>query len=902
MRRFAQKTAAVLIAVCALASLDVSRAKAGQALDQAATPPKFRLPAEVVGPVRYRVDLTVIPDLDTFTGAIDIDLQFTKPAAVLWLNAEKLAIKEATLSVGGEKFPAKVIAEPNDYVGFAFGHHVGPGPATLHVAYQGEISRKDQQGVFQMKDGDRWYVYSQFEEIYARRAFPCFDEPGYKVPWQLTLQVKKEQVGLSNTPIVSETDTGDGMKTVKFAETKPLPSYLVAFTVGDMELVDAGTAGKENTRVRIVVPHGRRAEAQYAAETTPTIVNLLENYFGIPYPYDKLDEVAIPLAGYAMEHPGLVTYGASIIIEKPDQDTLERQRLWVSVASHELAHQWFGDLVTTAWWDDIWLNEGFASWMANKIVNQYHREWKANISELNAYQGAMENDALVSARQVRQPIESNHDIANAFDGITYNKGSALLNMFESYMGPEKFRAGIHRYLLEYEWGNATSAEFLSTLAGNDSMIASAFSSFLDQPGVPLVTVQLECQGGAAQLDLTQQRFFPLGSSGAAPQLWKAPVCVRYAVRADEARQCTLLDQRSRELRLTSAAGCPAWVEANAGANGYYRVLYQGDLLAALLKNNAQVLSLPEKVALIGDISALTSNGKIPLAKALALAPALADDRARQVVTKTMEITTGLQDNLVPEELLPRYRQYLLDLYGGRARSLGWKAEVGEDDDARLLRPRILSVVANQAEDAEAIAEAKKLALAWLGDHKAVDPDMVGVVLGAAARHGDRNLFDRMRAAAKKETNENFRANLIFSLGLFQDPEIIRAALPIVLSDEFDSRESLDILFAPAQRRQTRDFAYDFVKQNWDPLMAKLPTDTGAILPYVAAGYCDAEHRQDVQNFFSGRSTKYTGGPRILTQVLEGINLCIAYKNAQEASVAEFLKTYKPAQSASGGSL
>jgi alanyl aminopeptidase len=650
-----------------------------------------------------------------------------------------------------------------------------------------------------------------------------------------------------------------------------------------------------------VVPHGHSAEAKYAAETTPTIVNLLENYFGIPYPYDKLDEVSIPRANYAMEHPGLVTYAAGIIIRKPEQDTLERQREWVSVASHELAHQWFGDLVTTAWWDDIWLNEGFASWMANKNVNQYHPEWKMNISELNAYQGAMENDALVSARQVRQPIESNHDIANAFDGITYNKGSALLNMFEAYMGPEKFRDGIHRYLLKYEWKNAISAEFLSALAGDDRSIPSAFSSFLDQAGVPLVTAQLECRGGAAQLALTQQRFFPLGSSGAAPQLWKVPVCVRYPAGAGEARQCTLLDQKSAELQLTRATGCPGWVEANAGANGYYRVLYQGDLLAELLKNNAQALSLPEKVALIGDISALTSNGKIPLAKALALAPALAADPARQVVAKTMEITTGLQENLVPEDLLPRYRQYLLDVYGGRARSLGWKAKVGEDDDTRLLRPRILSVVANQAEDAEAIAEAKKLALAWLEDHKAVDPDMAGVVLGAAARHGDRDLFNRMRATAKKETNENFRANLIFSLGLFQDPEIIRAALPIVLSDEFDSRESMDILYAPAQRRQTRDFAYDFVKQNWDPLMAKLPTDSGAFVPYVAAGYCDATHRQDVQNFFSGRSTKYTGGPRILTQVLEGIDLCIAYKNAQETSVAEFLKAYKPAQSARPGS-
>src|SRR5437016_5151429 len=286
-----------------------------------------------------------------------------------------------------------------------------------------------------------------------------------------------------------------------------------------------------------------------------------------------------------------------------------------------------------------------------------------NISEVNAYQGAMENDGLVSARRVRQPVESNDDIANAFDGITYSKGSALLNMFESYMGPAKFREGIQRYLKKYSWGNATSAEFLAALAGNDSAIASAFSSFLDQPGVPLVAVSVDCQGGDAKLGLTQQRFLPLGSSGAVPELWKIPVCVRYASGSGEARQCALVAEKSEEMTLTKATGCPGWLDANASAHGYYRVIYQSDLLGSLLKDGGQRLSLEEKVSLIGDIYALTRSGKMPLGRALGLAPALAQDPARQVVTKTMEITTGLGDDLVEPGLLPRYRQYLVDVYG-----------------------------------------------------------------------------------------------------------------------------------------------------------------------------------------------------------------------------------------------
>jgi len=882
--------------VCALAGLYVSRAKA----EQAPSPPQFRLPADSVGPVRYRAELTIVPDQDTFTGKVEIDLRFAKSAAVLWLNGENLTVKDATLTTGNEKLAAKVINEPKDFVGLAFEHPVGLGEATLHIAYQGEISRKDQQGIFQMKDGDRWYVYSQFEPIRARRAFPCFDEPGYKVPWQLTLRVKKEQVAVSNTPIVSENDTGDGMKAVKFAETKPLPSYLVALAVGDLEFVDAGKVGMKNTPVRIVVPHGHASEAKYAAETTPAIVNLLEKYFDIPYPYDKLDEVAIPLFGGAMENAGMVTYGISIILAKPDEDTLSRRRGWVWVAAHELAHQWFGDLVTTAWWDDIWLNEGFASWTSNKIVNEYHPEWHSDVEALNTYQGAMGSDILMSARKVRQPIESNDDINNAFDSITYDKGSALLNMFESYMGPERFREGIQRYLRKYAWKNATSAEFLASLAGEDASIAPAFSTFLDQPGLPLVTAALDCNRGGAQLNLSQQRFLPIGSVGSADQTWQIPVCARYPSGQGGARQCALLSQKSAPLPLSLSGGCPAWVEANAGAAGYYLVLFEGDLLSALLKNDARALTLPEKVALVGNIDFLTHNGKIPLGTALALEPTLAQDSSRQVVTKTMDTTTGLRDNLVSKDLLPRYRQYLLDVYGGRARDLGWKAKTDDSEDARLLRRTILSVVANQAEDPELIAQAKKLALVWLDDHKAIDPDMVNDVLTTATRHGDRDLFDRIRAAAQKETQESLRGSLLLSLGLFRDPEIIKAALPIVLSDEFDHRESVAILFGAAQSPQTRDLAYGFVKQNWDALIAKLPTDFGSYLPYVAGGYCDAEHYQDAGGFFKGRSTKYTGGPRILDQVLEGINLCIAYKKVQERSVAEFLERYKGGQSVSTG--
>ena len=848
-------------------------------------PPQFRLPS-YAAPVHYNVDLSVAPDQDTFNGTVDIDIALKQATPVLWLNADKITVKEATLTVGGQSVAVKVFPQPKDLMGFAFDHPIGPGAAKLQVVYQGEISRKDMQGIFQVKDGDQWYIYSQFENIGARRAFPCFDEPGYKVPWQVTLHAPKDDGAYSNTPPLAETAGSNGTKTVKFAETKALPSYLVAIAVGPMEVVDAGHAGAKNTAVRIIVPRGHSAEAQFVASTTPDVVNLLEKYFGIPYPYEKLDEVAIPLAGYAMEHPGLVTYGSGFFLMKSDAP-LNQKRGITSVIAHELAHQWFGDLVTTAWWDDIWLNEGFASWMANKIVNEYHPEWKMNIGELNSYQRAMDTDALVSSRKVRQPILSNDDIANAFDGITYDKGSALLNMFEMYIGPQKFQAGVRSYLKKYSWGNATSADFLTSISGGDPAIAKAFSTFLDQPGVPLVTAKLSC-ASTPQLQLSQQRFLPRGSQGSADQLWNIPVCVKYPNGASDNRQCLLMTNKAATMSL-KVKSCPAWTYANANESGYYRVLYDADMLNSLLKDE-KTLSVPEHVGLIGDIAALT-NGHIPLGQALALVAKFTNDPNRQVITKTLSIAGGLSDHLVPDDLKPKYQRYLSDLYKARAEQLGWQNKPGDDDDVRLLRPTLVNVMANQAEDPEFIEQAKKLALAWFDDHKAVDRNMLDVVMTTAAAHGDRAFYDRLHDEAKKETDEEIQRTLLDAMGSFRDPEIAKMALSAITGNEFDIRVSVFMLFSTSAWPGTRDIAYDFVKQNWDTLVAKLPNNYGSFLPFVARRYCDEQHRADAEAFFKDLVTKTEGGPRNLQQTLEAISLCSANKKANEESVAEFLKKY-----------
>ena len=829
------------------------------------------------------------PDKDTFTGEIEIALNLRQPTSVLWLNSEKLTIKDVTFTSNGQASAARVISEPKNFVGFSFDHPVRPGAAVLRVKYQGEISRKDMEGIFQVKDGDHWYVYSQFENIFARRAFPCFDEPGFKVPWQITLTVPASDGAFSNTPIFNQTSATEGLKTVTFAETKPLPSYLVAVAVGPMEVVEAGRAGAKNTHIRIIVPQGHSVEAQYVANTTPQIVNLLERYFRIPYPYEKLDEVAIPYAGYAMEHPGLVTYGSVFFLMKSDAP-LQIKRVAVSVISHELAHQWFGDLVTMAWWNDTWLNEAFASWMANKIVNQYHPEWRMNIDELNDYQGAMDTDALVSSRKVRQEILSNDDIENAFDNITYQKGSGLLNMFESYMGQERFQRGVQKYLQKYAWKNATSDDFLQELSGHDSALAKSFSSFLNQAGVPLVRAKLECSSSGIRLQVLQERFLPFGSQHALNQLWEFPMCIKYPTGGTEARECDLVTREDQSLSLSKARGCPAWVYANADQAGYYRVLYESARFESLAQNKTK-LTLPERVGFLGDISALTEGG-LPLGEAMALVPKFTRDPEPDVISKTVKIVGKLDEHMIPGEFKPNYRRYLSDLYKQRAEDLGWKDRPDDTPAARLLRPELFELMANHAEDPEFIDQTKKLALAWLTDHKALDQDMLGSVLDSAAAHGDRTLFDRLHEAAKKEADEFGQFTILHALGQFRDPEIEKADMAFLLGDEFDLHLVFFSIagggsFAPG----ARDVALEFVKQNWNALMAKLPTEFGAQLPRIATVYCDEQHRADAEAFFTGRATKYTGGPRNLAQALEKIRICVASKNANQASATEFLVKY-----------
>ncbi|MDQ2870464.1 MAG: M1 family metallopeptidase [Acidobacteriota bacterium] len=474
--------------------------------------PTLRLPSGAA-PLRYSVVLDVDPSSESFGGDIGIDLRFDRPMPVLWLNARDLEIDSAVLTQNGRTSKATLVEGGEDFVGFALDPPAVRGDARLRISYRGTIHPTDTTGIFRQKAGEDWYAFTQFEATDARRAFPCFDEPSYKVPWQLTLRIPRGMLAVSNTPISKEADASDGVREVAFAATKPLPAYLMAFGVGPFEVVDAGRAGRRSVPLRLFVPRGRAQEARWAKETSGQILGRLESYFGIPYPYEKLDALVIPqtVRFGAMENAGLITWNENLFLAKPSEESASFRRLHASISLHESAHQWFGDLVTLAWWDDTWLNESFATWMAARLLKDWKPEWDSAVSDVATRSETLDKDILKSARRIRQPILSPADIDNAFDDISYGKGGAVIAMFESWVGPEKFREGIRRYLSGHAFGTASSADFLSALeeAGSPG-VARAFSTFLDQPGFPLVTADLRCAPGALPAS-------GCGSSGFSPK-------------------------------------------------------------------------------------------------------------------------------------------------------------------------------------------------------------------------------------------------------------------------------------------------------------------------------------------------------------------------------------------------
>ncbi|MET0442574.1 MAG: M1 family metallopeptidase, partial [Casimicrobiaceae bacterium] len=848
--------AAAAFALIASAPVDA----ADSSLPPAVSPPAFRLPAGA-RPLAYDLTLTVVPGAAKSAGEIVIDVDLDRTHPVLWLNADTLTVSTATVATPATR--VSIVGDGAQFVGLAFDPPLPAGKHRVTLAFEAEQSTNSTRGIFALQDGGAWYTMTQFEAISARKAFPSFDEPGFKTPWRLTLRVPRDLVAIANTQVESENDDGDGLKTVRFKLTLPLPTYLVAFAVGPWQSVDLGRLGAGATPSRIVVPAGRTDDTSFAAQSYSQLFTQLERWFGIPYPFDKLDHIAIPLTvGFAMENAGLITYGAPLLLAKRNAATPRFRRNAANIGAHEIAHQWFGNLVTPAWWDDIWLNEAFATWIAEKAVERWRPDYYRGAARVASRAEAIDADVLTSARRIREPVNARSDIFNAFDRITYEKGATVIGMFEAWMGEEPFRRGVQSYLEARAEGSATSADFLDALSQASRLpVAPAFDTFLNQNGVPQVDVRLVCDKRGATLALTQHRLTTLGSAPSASQRWQIPVCAR--VGAGGRQVCTLMRDESEVLSLGRA--CPGFVFANAGGRGYYVPYYREDALDRIARHRA-LLSVAEFASLLDDLRALVRAGAVSPSTAMAWVRYGAASRDWNVLRATLDLAEFYGNTLVTDASRPVFAAFAREVFGPRARTLGFVRKPGESDDDQLARRALLRFVAPY--DPELAAQAHRLALAWIADRKAVDAGLVDVVLVTAARTGDAAMLEAMVPAAKSTQDRLERRNLTMALLSFDDPALAQKGLEILLDPSFDVRETWTALRNVHAWNPARRAPHDFVVANFDALARTVGRDAPGGWPRYAAGLCSETDRPQVEAFWAARANTYAGAQRELAAAIE----------------------------------
>jgi alanyl aminopeptidase len=890
-----------------------------------ASPPGFRL-APDVRPSRYALTLTVDPRGEAFSGVATIDVELARATRRIVLHGQGLRVERVTLEPEGASSLEgswQVLDEEQGVAAVRSETPVGPGRVRLSVQYAASYD-ESLEGLYRVEQGADRYVFTQMEPLGARKAFPCFDEPGFKTPFDVTLVVRDGDVAIANAPERSSEPAGEGLRRVRFETTEPLPTYLVALAVGPLDVVEGPTLPPSEVRdrplrLRAVAARGQGRLLGYALEHTPRIVAALERYFGIAYPYAKLDLIAVPdFSAGAMENAGAITFRDSLLLLREDAPMRQR-RGFAYVTAHELAHQWFGNLVTMAWWDDLWLNEAFATWAETRTIEETFPEHRPQIAQMASVLEAMEADSLASARQIRQPIATSHDIHNAFDGITYSKGDAVLSMFERWLGPEVFRRGVQRYLRAHAHGNARAEDFVGALgeeAGRD--VSAPFTSFLEQPGLPLVAVTVRCEGDRGHLSLTQARYAPLGSSAAAaPALrpWQAPVCVRYEAGGSEHRECALLREPSEEMPLSG--GCPSWVMPNADGVGYYRFALDAASLEALRRSVGR-LSTREQVALADSVRASFDAGRTSFADALAALEPFARSEERLLARAPMGLYDFALDRLLEPAEAQRARRRAGALYADEARRLGLWPRASEDPDTPVRRAELLGFLANTVEDAAVRRELARLGRAYLGlgartgraqrssaaqagatappsgegalHPEAVPSDLADLAVRVAVQEGGAPAYDHALGLLAASTDPIVRGRLLAALAAVRDPSLRPRAIELTLDARLRRNETLRPLMAQLDDVAGATLAWDWLRARYDAVAERVGPGYAGYLPYVATGFCDGERAAEARAFFADRVERTQGGPRNLEEAVETVTLCAARAaQARESARAVFAR-------------
>jgi len=837
-----------------------------------------RLPTTVI-PTHYTLKLA--PDLKaaTFSGEESIDVNIAAPTNSITWNAIEIKFESVTIFPNGPEQTGTVSLDADkQQATFAFPNTVPAGYATIKIRYTG-ILNNELRGFYLSRTARRNYAVTQFEATDARRAFPCFDEPAFKATYDISLVIDAADNAISNSSIVADTPgPGANKHTLVFGTTPKMSTYLVAFLVGDFQC----TGGRQdNVDIRVCATPDKVGETSFALAIAKYALHYYDDYFGIHYPLKKLDLVGVPdFEAGAMENFGAITFRETDLLVDPRTATIAAQRNAALDVTHEMAHQWFGDLVTMQWWDNIWLNEGFATWMEAKPVAAMHPEWNMPEEVAGDEQDTLDIDAQPTTRAIRARADTPDEIDEMFDGIAYGKASDVLLMVENYLGEETFRKGVHAYLSAHEYANATAEDFWNAqTAVSHRPVDKIMESLIVQPGEPIFNSGTPSDG---KVSVEQKRFFLSPSITPDPaQKWTLPVCFKTAAAQD----CELVTPETSNVSIPGAS----LFFANAGGKGYYRSSYSPAQYQALAAQAESTLAPSERISLAGDEWAQVYTNKATVGDYLNLVGALKSDPSAEVFSGAAGKIGTISDKIAStkeerDELSVWVRRNFAPEYA----KLGPPA-AGDSPNTRELRAKLLGLLVDHGKDTDLQAQARKLANQYLDDPASVDPTLGQAALGAAVANGDAALFDRLQKLYETSTDPELQESALRLLVQFDNPALLERGLEYSVSNKVRNQDAALQLAIALRAPENRDATWSFIKTHWTRVQADLTTDLGSDLVRYTGSFCTIEARDDVKSFFATHPVP--ASDVALKHAIENIDGCVELRRLQEPN----LKTWLAAQ-------
>jgi puromycin-sensitive aminopeptidase len=844
-----------------------------------------RLPTSVV-PSRYEIRLS--PDLDAaiFAGEETVTVMVSAPVSDVWLNAAELTIQSVAArdAAGVVVQGSATLDEAQERARLNFPSPLTPGEWRLTIAFQGILNDK-LHGFYRSTYKDEagathTLAATQFEATDARRAFPCWDEPAFKAVYAVTLVVPERLTAVSNTAVASEEPAGDGKKAVRFADTITMSTYLVAFVVGELEATPPVMVGA--TPLRVWAVPGKLRLTQFALDCGAFALEFFEKYYGVPYPGDKVDLLAIPdFAAGAMENLGAITFReTALLVDQATVSHAELERV-ADVVAHELAHMWFGDLVTMAWWNGIWLNEAFATFLEMVAVDAWKPEWERWVNFGVSRSAAMGVDGLLSSRPIEFPVREPKECEAMFDLLTYEKGASVLRMLEQHLGVDVFRDGVRRYLRDHQYGNAETTDLWKALgAASNLPIPEAMDGWIFRAGYPLVTVEADGAG----VKLSQRRFLLLGDAagdGADGEPWRIPIRLRASVKGGWVDKRLMLDGPETRVALPAA---PDWALANAGGHGYYRVGYAPAMLKKLARSVAKVAPI-ERFNVVSDAFAVTQAGYLSAVDYLDLTGRFREETDRNVWT-ALTGSLAYINRVIGDGARGGLETFVRHRVGLAAARLGWEADPEDGELVRQLRGDLIRVLGVLGNDEETQAQARAFYARYQEDAGAVDPNILPAVIGILASTGGTaeyaDFLQRFRAARTPQEEQRY----LFALAAFRDPALVAQTLERTINGEVRSQDAPFLLRSLLSGVHSRGPAWEFVKAHWETMARQYPGSAYRRMYEGITALISPEWEQDVKEFFASR--RIVLGGKTLDQYLEQQRVGVRFQARESAALTGYL--------------